>query len=124
MPNYLDLDRVFQSLADPTRRSFVDRLSRGPASVSQLAEPFDMSLPAVMQHLSVLEASGLVRSEKAGRVRTCTLESDVLSRAEQWIHDRRTIWDQRLDRLGDHLDADAEALTQDPTTQTTRSSHD
>jgi DNA-binding transcriptional ArsR family regulator len=103
--NHLDqLDRVFQALADPSRRSIIDRLSRGPASVSELAAPLTMSLPAVMQHLAVLEASGLVRTEKVGRVRSCTLESDVLSTAEQWIHDRRTLWVERLDRLDSFLD--------------------
>lgn len=103
--NYLEqLDRVFQALADPSRRSIIDRLSRGPASVSELAAPLAMSLPAVMQHLAVLEAGGLVRTEKVGRVRSCTLEPDVLSAAEQWIHDRRTLWVKRLDRLDAFLD--------------------
>jgi len=94
------LDRVFQALADPTRRAMVERLSRGPASVSELARPLAMSLPAVFQHLQVLEASGLVRSEKLGRVRTCRIEPEVLSAAEQWINERRTGWMRRLDRLG------------------------
>jgi DNA-binding transcriptional ArsR family regulator len=103
--NYLEqLDRVFQALADPSRRSIIDRLSRGPASVSELAAPLAMSLPAVMQHLAVLEAGGLVHTEKVGRVRSCTLEPDVLSAAEQWIHDRRTVWVKRLDRLDTFLD--------------------
>ena len=97
------LDRVFQALADPSRRSMVERLSRGPASVSELAEPFDMSLPAIVQHLAVLESSGLVRSEKAGRVRTCRIEPTALRSAEQWILERRTTWETRLDRLGDFL---------------------
>jgi DNA-binding transcriptional ArsR family regulator len=97
------LDRVFQALADPTRRMMMERLSRGPASVSELAQPFDMSLPAVVQHLGVLESSGLVRSEKVGRVRTCRIEPDVLSTAERWINERRTSWERRLDRLGDFL---------------------
>src|SRR3954454_15440928 len=97
------LDRVFQALADPSRRGMVDRLSRGPASVSELAEPFPMSLQAVVQHLQVLEASGLVRTEKLGRVRTCQIEPGALQTAEQWIGDRRTSWEQRLDRLGDYL---------------------
>ncbi|QEO14918.1 helix-turn-helix transcriptional regulator [Agromyces intestinalis] len=119
MVNHFErLDRVFHALADPSRRTIVDRLSRGPASVSQLAEPLDMSLPAVMQHLAVLEASGLVRTEKLGRVRTCTLESDVLSAAEAWIHERRTDWVRRLDRLGELLDGDGDngrRPTTDPT---------
>ena len=97
------LDLTFQALADPSRRSMVERLSRGPASVSELAEPLAMSLPAVVQHLQVLEASGLVRSEKVGRVRTCRIEPEALSSAEHWITDRRTSWERRLDRLGDVL---------------------
>ena len=94
---------MFQALADPSRRIMVERLSRGPASVSELARPLAMSLPAVVQHLQVLEASGLVRSEKVGRVRTCRLEPDALRTAEQWITERRTSWEQRLDRLDDYL---------------------
>jgi DNA-binding transcriptional ArsR family regulator len=97
------LDLTFQALADPSRRSMVERLSRGPASVSELAEPLAMSLPAVVQHLQVLEAGGLVRSEKVGRVRRCRIEPDALSTAECWITDRRTNWESRLDRLGDVL---------------------
>jgi DNA-binding transcriptional ArsR family regulator len=81
----------------------VDRLSRGPASVSELAQPLAMSLPAVVQHLHVLEASGLVRSEKVGRVRTCRIEPAALGTAEQWIAERRTSWERRLDRLGEYL---------------------
>ena len=100
------LDRVFQALADPTRRAIVERLVRGPASVSQLAEPFAMSLPAVVQHLQVLEGSGLVRSEKVGRVRTCRIDAAALRQAEEWIAGCRTLWETRLDRLGDFL-ADA-----------------
>jgi DNA-binding transcriptional ArsR family regulator len=97
------IDAVFQALADPTRRLLVDRLSVGPASVSELAKPFAMSLPAVMQHLQVLERSGLVRSRKLGRVRTCSIEPTALSDAERWIAERRSTWEQRLDRLGDYL---------------------
>jgi DNA-binding transcriptional ArsR family regulator len=97
------LDRVFQALADPTRRELVARLVRGPASVSQLAQPHAMSLPAVMQHLQVLEAAGLVRTEKAGRVRTCHLEPAGLRGAEDWLGAQRTAWEHRLDRLGDYL---------------------
>jgi DNA-binding transcriptional ArsR family regulator len=82
----------------------VERLSRGPASVSELAQPLAMSLPAVMQHLQVLETSGLVRSEKLGRIRTCTIEPEALTMAEQWIGARRTLWERRLDRLGEYLD--------------------
>ena len=97
------LDLMFQALADPTRRLMVERLGRGPASVSELAQPFAMSLPAVVQHLQVLEASGLVRSAKVGRVRTCTIDTGALSLAEKWINDRRTGWERRLDRLGAFL---------------------
>jgi DNA-binding transcriptional ArsR family regulator len=97
------LDMTFQALADPTRRAIVERLARGPVSVSDLAKPLSMSLPAVMQHLSVLNASGLVVSEKTGRVRTCRIEPQALSVAEAWINDRRTEWERRLDRLGDYL---------------------
>jgi DNA-binding transcriptional ArsR family regulator len=97
------LDRVFHALADPSRRGMVERLSRGPASVSELARPLEMSLAAVVQHLQVLETSGLVRSEKVGRVRTCRIEPAALRTAEQWISDRRTGWERRLDRLGDYL---------------------
>jgi DNA-binding transcriptional ArsR family regulator len=97
------LDLMFHALADPTRRGMVERLSRGPASVSELAQPLDMTLSAVVQHLQVLEASGLVRSQKVGRVRTCRIEPMALRRAEQWIAARRTTWERRLDRLGDYL---------------------
>ena len=104
MLNYSSsLDSVFQALADPARRVMVERLSRGPASVSELAQPLAMSLPAVMQHLQVLEASGLVRSAKAGRVRTCHIQHQVLRTAEDWIAQRRSSWEQRLDRLGEYL---------------------
>jgi DNA-binding transcriptional ArsR family regulator len=97
------LDRVFQALGDATRRDLVERLVRGPAAVSELARPFAMSLPAVMQHLQVLEACGLVRSEKVGRVRTCHIEPDGLRMAEDWISRQRTAWEQRLDRLAEYL---------------------
>jgi DNA-binding transcriptional ArsR family regulator len=94
------LDLVFQALSDPTRRAIVERLGRGPASVSQLAQPFAMSLPAILQHVAVLELSGLVQSEKVGRVRTCQINSRALSVAGRWIQERRTTWERRLDRLG------------------------
>lgn len=99
------LDLMFQALADPTRRRMVERLSRGSASVSELAEPFQMSLPAIVQHLQVLEQSGLVTTQKVGRVRTCTIDTGALSMAEKWINDRRIGWEHRLDRLGAFLDA-------------------
>jgi DNA-binding transcriptional ArsR family regulator len=104
LPNQrAELDLVYQALADPTRRWIVERLARGPATVSELAEPHDMSLPAVLQHLGLLEASGLVRSEKVGRVRTCTIEPARLRAAEDWIAARRSLWERRLDRLGAYL---------------------
>ena len=98
-----ELDRLFHALADPARRAMLERLSRGPAPVSELARPLPMSLPAAMQHLGVLEAAGLVRSEKVGRVRTCAIEPEALSQAGQWIEARRIEWEHRLDRLGDYL---------------------
>jgi DNA-binding transcriptional ArsR family regulator len=97
------IDLMFQALADPTRRVMVERLSRGPATVSELARPFDMSLPAIVQHLQILEKSGLVRSEKIGRVRTCRVEPMALSTVEQWIADRKSTWERRFDRLGEVL---------------------
>src|SRR5213596_4408304 len=97
------LDQVFQALADPSRRAMVERLSRGPASVSELARPLAMSLPAVVQHLQVLETSGLVRSEKVGRVRTCRIEPAALRPVERWIGARRSSWERRLDSLGEYL---------------------
>jgi DNA-binding transcriptional ArsR family regulator len=97
------LDRLFQALADPARRAMLERLALGPAPVSELAQPLPMSLPSVMQHLGVLEAAGLVRSEKVGRVRTCAIEPEALSQAERWINARRIEWEHRLDRLGDYL---------------------
>jgi DNA-binding transcriptional ArsR family regulator len=104
MLNYMpELDRVFQALADPGRRLMVERLSRGPASVSELGRPLDMSLAAVLQHVQVLEASGLIRSHKAGRTRTCSINPAVLRSAEDWIADRRTMVERRLDRLGEYL---------------------
>lgn len=109
MPNQQpSLDLMFQALADPARRSMVERLAQGPASVSELARPLDMSLPAVMQHLAMLEAGGIVTSEKIGRVRTCQIRPEALSLAEQWINQRRTQWERRLDRLGDFLAAEDE----------------
>ena len=97
------LNLVFQALADPSRRLMLERLTRGPASVSELARPFAMSLPAVVQHLHLLEASGLVRTEKVGRVRTCHIETTPLRNAERWIGERRTTWERRFDRLGEVL---------------------
>lgn len=99
------VDRVFHALGDPTRRAIVEKLSEGPVSVSRLAEPLNVTVTAVSQHLEVLEECGLVRTEKIGRVRTCRLEPGGFSVLEQWIRDRRSLWERRLDRLGDLLDS-------------------
>ena len=98
-----ELDVVFHALADPSRRSIVERLSLGSATVTDLAAPLPMSMPAVLQHLRVLEDSGLVRSRKVGRVRTCSIEVAALQPVERWIEERRSGWERRLDRLGDYL---------------------
>jgi DNA-binding transcriptional ArsR family regulator len=108
VPNYSSLDLMFAALADGSRRTMVDRLSRGPATVKELAAPLTMSLPAVLQHLRVLEDSGLVRSEKSGRVRTCRLEPAALQEAEKWIAYRRSGWERRLDRLEKFLDTEGD----------------
>jgi DNA-binding transcriptional ArsR family regulator len=98
-----DIGRIFHALGDPTRRAILEKLSDGPVSVSKLADPLDITLAAVVQHLQVLEESGLVQTEKIGRVRTCSIESAGLTAAEQWIGDRRSRWERRLDRLGELL---------------------
>ncbi|MAW79976.1 MAG: transcriptional regulator [Parvularcula sp.] len=109
MPNYeepenpKDLDNVFQALADPTRRAVLARLTEGPATVSELAGPFEMALPSFLQHLKVLEESGLVTSKKEGRVRTCEAQFKRLSEAEEWIAHQRAVWEGRLDRLDAYL---------------------
>ncbi|HEV8019616.1 MAG TPA: metalloregulator ArsR/SmtB family transcription factor [Candidatus Lustribacter sp.] len=109
-----NLDRLFYALADPARRAMVERLSRGPASVSELARPLPMALSSVMQHLAILEAEGLVRSHKVGRVRMCTFDPQLLRTAEAWIGAQRNEWEQRLDRLGDYLQtSDAHGDTDD-----------
>jgi DNA-binding transcriptional ArsR family regulator len=97
------LDEVFHALSDPTRRAVIQRLSLGPATVSELARPFDMALPSFVQHLQVLEHSGLVHTLKVGRVRTCHITPETLSLAEQWLAERRDVWEGRLDRLEDYL---------------------
>ena len=99
----LDIDRLFHALGDPTRRTILDRLSEGPLSVSRLAIPLGITLTAVMQHLQILEERGLVHTEKVGRVRTCRIETTGFSVLEQWIRDHRTVWERRLDRLGEFL---------------------
>src|SRR4051812_9683621 len=99
----VSVDLVFHALGDPTRRAILDQLSEGPRSVSRLAGPLDITLTAVVQHLQVLEESGLVHTEKVGRVRTCRIETAGFSALEQWIAERRSIWERRFDRLGDLL---------------------
>jgi DNA-binding transcriptional ArsR family regulator len=99
----IDIGKIFHALGDPTRRALIDRLSAGPVSVSRLAEPLNITLAAVVQHLQVLEDSGLVHTEKVGRVRTCRMEPAGLAAAEQWISERRSLWERRFDRLGDVL---------------------
>ena len=103
MPNHPSLDVTFQALADPARRGMLARLSLGPASVSELAAPLPMSLPAVLQHLKALEAGGLVRTEKRGRVRTCHIQPGALAAAEDWLAARRAEWEARSDRLASYL---------------------
>jgi DNA-binding transcriptional ArsR family regulator len=98
-----NIDRIFHALGDPTRRAIVEKLSAGPISVSRLAKPLDITLAAVVQHLQVLEKSGLIHTEKVGRVRTCRIEPAGLSAAERWIGERRSLWERRLDRLGNLL---------------------
>jgi DNA-binding transcriptional ArsR family regulator len=107
-PGEPPIDVVFHALSDANRRAMIDRLLDGPASVSELARPLAISLPAVVQHLHVLEASGVVRSQKVGRVRTCEIDPLALSTAERWIGERRAAWEARLDRLGEFLGADSD----------------
>ncbi|MBB6485151.1 helix-turn-helix transcriptional regulator [Rhizobium lusitanum] len=104
------LDRMFQALSDQSRRGMIDRLGRGPASVTELAQPLDMALPTVMKHLQVLETSGLVLSEKAGRVRTFHLRKEALAAVERWITERKASWNRTFDRLDIFL-ADASTET-------------
>jgi DNA-binding transcriptional ArsR family regulator len=104
MPNHQPIDAMFSALADPTRRAVVERLGRGPASVSDLAADHAIALPSFLQHLKQLESSGLIRTEKQGRVRTCTLDAPALAAVEQWIVGRRREWEARLNRLGTYLD--------------------
>jgi DNA-binding transcriptional ArsR family regulator len=101
--NKPDVDRIFHALGDPTRRAMVERLGDGPVSVSRLAEPVNMTLAAVVQHLQILEESGMVRTEKIGRVRTCRINPEGLDAIQQWVEDRRSLWEKRLDGLGNLL---------------------
>jgi DNA-binding transcriptional ArsR family regulator len=98
-----NIDRIFHALGDPTRRAIVEKLSQRPMSVSQLAGPLDITLAAVVQHLQVLEECGLIRTQKVGRVRTCSVAPDCIAAANQWFLDRRSTWENQLDRLGDFL---------------------
>ena len=107
----VNLDRVFHALADPTRRAMIERLGRAPASVSDLAKPMALSLAAIVQHVQVLEASGLVRTEKVGRTRTCRLNAPTLAIAERWLEARRSEWGSHLDRLGEYLERTIEHST-------------
>jgi DNA-binding transcriptional ArsR family regulator len=105
MENYLaPLDLTFHALSDPTRRAVLNRLMQGPAPVKELAAPFEMGLPSFMKHLRVLEDSGLIRSEKAGRVRTCRVEAKQLAAAESWLSEQRTLWEAQTDRLADYVE--------------------
>ena len=104
MLNNCTVDRALHALAEPTRRAMVERLSCGASSVSELARPFDITLAAVVQHLQVLERSGLVRTEKIGRTRMCHLKAGGLTVLEQWLAARRRLWERRLDRLGEYLE--------------------
>lgn len=97
------LDRTFSALADPTRRAILGKLRHGPASVGELSEPFDIALPTLLKHVRVLEESGLVSSEKIGRVRTCRLEASALRAGEEWLREHVTGWEMRLDRLERHI---------------------
>ena len=116
MLQYSSLDKVFHALADPTRRAMVERLTSGPASVSELAAPFAVSLSAIGQHIHLLEASGVVRTTKVGRVRTVELASDALAAAETWFASHRERWERRLDRLGTVL-AEPDDDTEPPRSQ-------
>ena len=120
-PGQPPVEAVFHALSDANRRAMVDRLLDGPASVSELARPLAISLPAVVQHLHVLESSGVVRSHKLGRVRTCEIEPLALSTAERWISERRAAWEARLDRLGEFLAADTDEPGRPDQSKKTRS---
>ena len=104
----INIDGLFHALGDPTRRAILDKLCQGPLSVSRLAEPLGVTVTAVMQHLQILEESGFVHTEKLGRVRTCRVDTAGFMALQQWINDHRTLWEQRLDRLGDFLELEEE----------------
>ena len=121
MLKYQPVEEVFRALGDPTRRELVEHLSGGPATVTELARPFDMTLSAVVQHLAVLESCGVVRSEKVGRTRTCRLEPVGLRLAEDWFAGQRALWERRLDRLGEILADDLAAESEQEQERTPRS---
>jgi DNA-binding transcriptional ArsR family regulator len=104
----INIDGLFRALGDPTRRAILDKLCLGPLSVSRLAEPLGVTVTAVMQHLQILEESGLVHTEKIGRTRTCRIDTAGFTALQQWIHDHRTMWERQLDRLGEFLELDDE----------------
>ncbi len=104
----IDIDGLFHALGDPTRRAILDKLCGGPSSVSRLAAPLGVTVTAVMQHLQILEGCGLVHTEKIGRTRTCRIDTAGFTALQQWINDHRTLWERRLDRLGDFLELDEE----------------
>lgn len=104
----INIDGLFHALGDPTRRAILDKLCQGPVSVSRLAEPLDVTVTAVMQHLQILEENGLVHTEKVGRIRTCRIDTAGFTALQQWIDDHRTLMERRLDRLGDLLEEDGE----------------
>ncbi|HEY9314053.1 metalloregulator ArsR/SmtB family transcription factor [Williamsia sp.] len=108
-----DLNSIFQALADPTRRAVLGRLGQGPAGITELAEPFDMALPSFMKHIRLLEASGWIRTHKAGRVRTCVIEKKQFAVAESWLAEQRAVWEGRTDRLEDFVMSDQD-LTSNP----------
>ncbi|MBA8877995.1 ArsR/SmtB family transcription factor [Phyllobacterium myrsinacearum] len=114
MENYqTSLDAAFHALADPTRRAVISRLTRGPAPVKELAQPFNMGLPSFMKHLRVLEADGLIRSKKVGRVRTCWVNTERLTAAESWLCEQRALWQARTDRLADYVETQMSGSIED-----------
>ena len=105
------LNGIFQALADPTRRAVIGRLGRGPASLGDLAAPFDMALPSFMKHIHMLEESGLIRTSKIGRVRTCTIETERLAAIGSWLDQQRAIWESRTDRLEQFVTTQKDQVT-------------